>query len=95
VIPPDTRWFCTKCGRFCLPGEHAGCDYLAGPTHPLTLSAEECIRIAEQESERIKHTSHADGLGMGNQAAEQACLRIANAIRALARRKAETEAEAT
>lgn len=38
--------------------------------------------IADGHAEEIKHTSHADGLGMGNQSAEHACKYIASIIRA-------------
>ncbi len=43
---------------------------------------EEAAKVAEVEAERIRHTSHAEGLGMGDQLRESACLRLAAAIRA-------------
>ena len=36
--------------------------------------------IAFTEAERIKHTSHADGLGMGSPCCEAACQRVAAEI---------------
>jgi hypothetical protein len=42
---------------------------------------ERCAKKAEAERERIKHTSHVDGLGMGDQRREQTCDTIAAAIR--------------
>ena len=36
--------------------------------------------IARQQAERIKHTSHADGLGMGSLCCEKTCGNVAEAI---------------
>lgn len=38
-----------------------------------------CVERLREEAERIKHTSHADGLGMGNQYKEN-CYREAAAL---------------
>ena len=43
----------------------------------LTDAMEEC----QNQRERIKHTSHKDGLGMGDQAMECGCRNCENAIR--------------
>jgi len=43
---------------------------------------ESAAQAAELEAERIKHTSHVGGPGMGDEAAERACLRVAAEIRA-------------
>jgi hypothetical protein len=45
---------------------------------------EQAAKVAEAYAERLKHTSHRDGLGMGWQAGEELCLEIADRIRALA-----------
>ncbi len=52
---------------------------------PIAVAAayERCAELADAEAERIKHTSHKDGLGMGDQYAEAACARIAATIRSL------------
>ena len=42
---------------------------------------ESCAVLLESEANRIKHTSHRDGLGMGHQAIEQALVYQAAAIR--------------
>ncbi len=43
----------------------------------------ECVRVVNAYAEEIKHTSHMDGLGMGDQRSEQVCLEIAKRIAAL------------
>lgn len=43
---------------------------------------EACARAAEAEAERIKHTAHNDGLGMGWQPGEEVAYRIAAILRA-------------
>ena len=48
-------------------------------------ATEHAARVDDAEAERIKHTSHADGLGMGRQCCEQTCKRNAAAIRRLER----------
>lgn len=56
---------------------------------PINLDAvrkqerERCAKAADLEAERIKHTSHVDGLGMGDLAREDTAHRIAAAIRSL------------
>ena len=44
---------------------------------------ERAAKVADLDAERTKHTSHADGIGMGCQREEAVALRIAVAIRAL------------
>lgn len=39
-----------------------------------------CAKVARDRAERIKHTSHKDGLGMGDQRSEKLCRDIAAAI---------------
>lgn len=59
-------------------------DRLAHEAHEAREAAlEEARRIADVERERIKHTSHADGLGMGWLAGEDVCKRIRDDIAAL------------
>lgn len=43
---------------------------------------EQAAQIAELHAERLKHTSHHDGLGMGWRAGEELCLELARRIRA-------------
>ncbi len=50
----------------------------------LRAALEQAAKVAEVHAERLKHTSHRDGLGMGWQAGEELCLEIADRIRALA-----------
>lgn len=45
---------------------------------------ERCARLVAAHAERLKHTSHREGLGMGWQAGELLCEELAIAIRALA-----------
>ena len=64
-------------------GEEAKFDHVESLiTRAVEGERERCARVAELEQERIKHTSHRDGLGMGDQQAEQVCNIIAAAIRA-------------
>lgn len=42
---------------------------------------ERCAKRCDDEAERIKHTSHKDGLGMGDSARESVCHVLATAIR--------------
>jgi hypothetical protein len=44
---------------------------------------ERAAMVCVAERERIKHTSHRDGLGMGDLSREAECLGLATAIRAL------------
>ncbi len=44
---------------------------------------ERCAKLADAEAERIKHTSHKDGLGMGDSAKETVCHVLSAAIRGL------------
>jgi hypothetical protein len=55
---------------------------------------EKCELVAGQHAERIKHTSHHDGLGMGNLNAEAACLAVADQIRALKARNEKLDLDA-
>ena len=61
-------------------------DYIRSLVHAVEAAASkrERERLAARlkiEAETVKHTSHADGLGMGWQALEQRLLEIAAAIR--------------
>ncbi len=50
-------------------------------THVRADEREKCAMVCEGRAERIKHTSHRDGLGMGDLAQEQGCHDCAVAIR--------------
>ena len=68
-IRPDAR-DCDDCIRLALSA--AAADAL-----------ERAAKVADLDAERTKHTSHADGIGMGCQRDEGVAHRIAAAIRAL------------
>ncbi len=83
------------CGSEWLNRNHTRCELCGHNRGPYSIGVqaghedgtaaayERCAELADAEAERIKHTSHKDGLGMGDQYAETACARIAATIRSL------------
>ena len=66
----------------CLKIRTSECRNLAAKINSEVLAEREsCAVLLESEANRIKHTSHRDGLGMGHQAIEQALVYQAAAIR--------------
>ena len=69
---PCPRYACTSCVAALLDAYAA---------RRVAEERERCANIAESMREEILHTSHADGLGMGDLHKERACIDIAAAIR--------------
>ena len=68
---------CDNCRLNCPHHEHERRAWAAATAHERKRAA----KVLENEAERTKHTSHADGLGMDDQAVELALLDAAARIR--------------
>ncbi len=81
-LPPPANADCPTCRA----GRGYCADHRPDPRQPRhderLVGLEQAARIAEEHAERLKHTSHRDGLGMGWQAGEELCREIAARIRA-------------